>query len=303
MRFLRIIVILFLFLAMPTALLAAEMGNLPATATWYVHADFDAMRSSDAGRHLYDWLENEVFDDIREEVGFDLDQEVDSITAWAAPRDGAVIVVDGDLTQTTRDRLLAAGAATGSMDAFGSGKKTYYHVKGDAPPANVDIDVSSFDNGAWFTFAVSGKLIVASTEDQLQAMVSNRGKPAAGSRDGALFVLRAERSFVQAGVRAGDLGNEIGWDSNILRNAEQVALLVSDEAGKLAIQAELRTTEKEMAESLASIVRGLISLQVFNDDMDQEIATFLQNTRVEVDDRTLKLKIALDPELVVSTLE
>lgn len=302
MRFLRTIVILFLFLAMPTALLA-EMGNLPATATWYVHADFDAMRSSDAGRHLYGWLESEVFSDLREDIGFDFDKEADSVTAWAAAQDGVVIVVDGDLTQTTRDRLLAAGAATGSLDALGSGKKTYYHVKGDAPSAKVDIDVSSFDNGAWFTFAVPGKLIVASTEAQLQAMIANRGKPASRDEDGALFVLRAERSFVQAGVRAGELGGEIGWDSNILRNAEQIALLVSDEAGKLAIQAELRTTEKETAESLASIVRGLISLQVFNDDMDQEVAAFLQSTRVEVDGRTLKLKIALDPELVVATLE
>ncbi len=57
-----------------------------------------------------------------------------------------------------------------------------------------------------------------------------------------------------------------------------------------------------MANSLASIVRGLISLQVFNDDLDPEVAQFLQNTTVDVDDRTLVVKVVLDPRVVVETL-
>ena len=39
-------------------------------------------------------------------------------------------------------------------------------------------------------------------------------------------------------------------------------------ADKLALEATLMTTEPEMAESLASVVRGLISLMSFNDEMD-----------------------------------
>jgi hypothetical protein len=58
-----------------------------------------------------------------------------------------------------------------------------------------------------------------------------------------------------------------------------------------------------MAESLASIVRGLISLQVFNDEMDPEIANFLQNTNVDVEDTTLTITVALDPEAVVAAIE
>ena len=58
-----------------------------------------------------------------------------------------------------------------------------------------------------------------------------------------------------------------------------------------------------MADSLASIVRGLISLQIFNDDMDPEVAEFLQNTSVEVEDNTLIINVALDPEVVVAAIE
>ncbi|MDH3804341.1 MAG: hypothetical protein OEU90_02595, partial [Gammaproteobacteria bacterium] len=74
-------------------------------------------------------------------------------------------------------------------------------------------------------------------------------------------------------------------------------------AGKISIEAQLVTTEKEMADSLASIVRGLISLQVFNDDLDPEIAEFLQNTSVDVEDKMLTIRVALDPEVVVAAIE
>ena len=108
---------------------------------------------------------------------------------------------------------------------------------------------------------------------------------------------------MQAGARAGDLDEEVDWDSNILRNTEQAALLIADKAGKIAVEAQLVTTEKEMAEALASIVRGLISLQVFNDEMDPEIAGFLQNTSVEVSENKLTISVPLDAEAVVAAIE
>ncbi len=58
-----------------------------------------------------------------------------------------------------------------------------------------------------------------------------------------------------------------------------------------------------MAESLASIVRGLISLQVFNDDMDPDVSAFLQNTSVDVADKKLTISVALDPEVVVAAID
>ena len=303
MRALRYTIIFFLLFAMPAALLA-ELGNLPAATTWYIHADFKTMRSSDAGRHIYRWLQAEVFHEVQEEVGVDLDKEADTVTAWAAGDDGTVIVIDGAISQATEDKLVAMGAATGSLNRLGTDRRPYYFIKGDGHHGNGDIEVDAFDDGAYFTFAVKRKLIVASTEAAIQAMIEGKGRTEApAGSEGALFVLRAERSLMQAGVRAGELGGEIGWDSNILRNTKQAALLVADEAGKIAIEAQLLTTEKAMADSLASIVRGLISLQIFNEDLDPDVASFLKSLSVDVVDTTLKLKVALEPELVVATLE
>jgi hypothetical protein len=79
--------------------------------------------------------------------------------------------------------------------------------------------------------------------------------------------------------------------------------MMADLGDKLGIEAQLMANEPEMANSLASIVRGLIGLQVFNDEMDSEIAAVLQSTKVDVSGSTLKLSLSLDPDTVVSALE
>ena len=94
-----------------------------------------------------------------------------------------------------------------------------------------------------------------------------------------------------------------GFDSNILRNTEQVALMIADVAGKIAIEAQLVTTAPEMAQSLASIVRGLIALQAFSDDMDPDVSAFLKGTRVDVNQNSLKISVALAPEAVRAVLD
>lgn len=304
MRIFRYVVIFFLFVAPVAALSALGQGDLPDTSRWYLHMDFKEMRSSEAGRHLYGWLQDEVFEDIREDAGLDLDKEADFLTAFATDEEGMVIIIEGSISQDTRDKALAMGAATGSLDKLESRGATFYHAKGDNEEVDIDIDIDSFDDGAFFSFAISNKILVTSTQERMESLLAEKGRVSGvKSEKGALFVLSAERNLMQAGARTDDLGDSVDWDSNILRNAEQVALLISEAAGEIAIEAQLVTTEKEMAEALASIVRGLISLQVFNDDMDSELASFLQNTSVEVNENKLTINVALDPEMVIAAIE
>ena len=308
MRQFRSLILLFLFLAPVAALSALSIDDLPGTSKWYFHADFKQMRSSDAGQHLYAWLQDEVFEDIREDAGVDLDKEADYLTAFATEDDGMVIVIEGKISQETEDKLVAMGAASGSLNRHGSGRKAFYHIKDDDDVDfdgdDISIDVDSFDNGAYYSFAVKNKLIVTSTQEKMEALLESKGRfEGVRSERGQLFVLSAERGLIQAGARTADFDGNGDWDSNILRNTEHAALLVADKQGKISIEAQLITTEPEMAESLASIVRGLISLQAFNDDMDPEVSSFLQNTNVNVDDKKLTISVALDPEVVVAAID
>lgn len=307
MRVLRYTVIFLLFLAPVFTLAGVSAVDLPNTSKWYFHADFEQMRSTEAGKHLYGWLQEEVFEEIREDAGFDLDKEADLLTAFSTPNQGIVVLIEGDISQETEDMVLAMGAASGALDKLESGGKTYYHIKDDGEAddsdSKINIDLDSFDHGAYFSFALKNMIVVTSSLDEMDALLANGGKIARVDNAGeALFVLSAERSLVQAGVKAGDLGKELGWDSNILSNTMEAALLIADEAGKFAIEAKLVTKENDMANSLASIIRGLISLQAFNDDLDPEIVEFLQNTSVAVKDNTLTLKILLDPEVVIDAI-
>ena len=306
MRFDRHLLIFFLLILPISAVSALRPGDLPETSKWYFHADFKEMRSSDAGQPLYAWLQNEVFDDIREDAGVDLDKEADFLTAFATRDDGLIIIIEGDISQDTEDKLVAMGAASGSLDRFGSGNKAFYHIADDdhidINGDDIEIDIDSFDNGAYFSFAVRNKIIVTSTREQMEELLDNKGR-VKGLRGGKgqLFILSADRNLMQAGANTTDFD---GWDSNILRNAEQAALLVAaDNSGQIAVEMQLITSEAEMAESLASIVRGLISLQVFNEDMDPELSSLLQNTKVDVDDTKLTINVVLDPETAVAAIE
>ncbi len=140
----------------------------------------------------------------------------------------------------------------------------------------------------------------------MERLLDSKGKlPARKSDQGTLIVLTAEKSLIQAGIRADQIEDEGdgGWQSNILKNTEQLAVMVADAAGKIAVETRLIATQPEMAESLASIVRGLISLAMFSEDTDPDVAEFLKGTTVDVNGSSLNIRLALDPETVIVALE
>ena len=296
-----------LLLALP-GLTFGELAasGLPATSSWYFHVDFDEMRGSDAGKPLYAWLQREVFADVREDAGIDLDNEADKITAFSAEESGAVVLVEGKISQETRDKLLAIAATGEEFDTLEHKGKTFYYVKGDGHGNSGDIKVDSFENGAYFTFALKNRILATSSREQMERLLDSKGKlPMRKTDSRALIVLTAEKSLIQAGIQADQVEDrgEGGWQSNILKNTEQLAVMVADVAGKIAIETQLIATQPEMAESLASIVRGLISLVMFSEDMDPEVAEFLKGTTVDVDGSSLNIKLALDPESIVVALD
>lgn len=305
MRSARCLIVLACLLLPVTGFAGIGDGDLPAASTWYFHADFDEMRSSDAGKGLWAWLEREVLADIRDEAGVDLAREADRITAYATPDDGAVLVLEGRLSQETRDKALAVAAAAERFEILESGGRTFYHVVGDGGLETDKLQVDGLGREIYFSFDVRNRLLAATDRMQMEALLQSGGKvPGSKSHGGALFVLTAEKSLVQAGMNTDEIGDDDGgFDSNILRNTKQVALMVADVAGNIAIEAQLLANEPQLAESLASIVRGLIALQAFSGDMDPDIVNVLKGTRVDVNESLLKISIALAPDILAAMLE
>lgn len=305
MRNLKLLAVI-LLLGIP-ALAYADMSAIPYSATWYFHADFDAMRQGEASRPVYDWLDAEVFEELRSEIGIDLGKEAQRLTAFSGAGEGPVILLYGKISQDTKDKIVAIAAADGELQTFKSSGKVYYFFDGDRDGkhhSDIDIDIESLEKEAYISVALKNKILITNTQDQMKKLLASNGKIESGKEEkNALMVLRAERSLIQAGVNADKMDRDNDWDSNILRNTKQVAILMADLGDKLGIEAQLLANEPEIANSLASIVRGLISLQAFNDDIEPELASLLQSTKVDVTGSTLKISMALHPDAVVSALE
>lgn len=305
------LLILFLTVAVPASVHAeVEAQDVPGQADWYLHADLEAMRNAPSGHALYQWLSEEPFAEVRQELGIDIDEEVDSVTAFADPALGTVLIVEGPISDASRDKLLAIAAVKSSLDAQTYDGKAYYHLQrtGEQGERNGRHgkgrrSLEGFEESAWVTFDVEDKLIVTSTREQLEALIDAGGRLAgAGSHAGSLLLLTAETEFVQAGAHTAELDAEDGWQSNIIRNTEKVALLVSDRDGLIAVSAQLVSTDPVVARSLGGIINGLVGLQSLNDEIDPEIRAMIRNTQIEVTDNLLTIDTVFDPDIVARVL-
>jgi hypothetical protein len=310
---------LLLIFSFPLATQAGvSSADLPGNLVWYMHADLEQMRSTESGSPLYDWFDDEVIVEINNEIGIDLSTEVDSVTAFSDRTDGTVIIIEGPLTKKSQDKLLALAMLEATVNRLEFDGKEYYHVADDGDDGDDDDDeddrnrhrgkdpLDDFDDSAYFSFSVANKAIIASSEKQMQELLKSGGKVTGSkSHDGSMFVLTADRSFVQAGLRPDGMadGDDGGWESNIIRNTEQAALLISDSAGQIAVEAQIVSTDPAMAASIGSIVNGLISLQAFNSELGPELKSLIQNTRVKVKDNVLSVSTVIDPKLIVSVLD
>jgi hypothetical protein len=306
MPFLRLFFFFLLFCVPLTARSGVTAADFPGTTMWYAHADLEQMRSSPSGEKLYGWMNGEIFIEIHEEVGIDVSKETDRITMFADAETGAVIIVEGPISKESRDKVLALAAVETTLDMRSSGGKTYYQFGDeDESAASTEDHFEALEDGGYFSFDVNHKVIVTSTEDQMKELLKNGGKVAGmGSHPNALFVLTADKSLVQAGLRTDELvDDDDDWDSNILRNTKQAALLVADDDGFIAIEAQLVVNEPGMAESMGGIINGLISLQAFNSELDPEIVSLIQNTKVDVKGSTLTISTVVDPELIEVILD
>ena len=299
--------ILFLAIVLPacaTADLSTE--DLPGDAVWYVHVNMAELRGADGGRPIYAWFEREVISEVREEIGIDLSEEVERLTAFADNDGGPVIVVEGNISELLAGELLTRVREEADVDERSHRGNTYFQV-GDEESNESPVSLERFEDGGFFSFAVEGKIIAAASEDRLKALIDSNGRIAgAAAHADALFVLSADKSLVQAGIRTDEFADDEDdddWGSEIIRNTEQIALLVSDSAGRIAIEASLKSKTAEMARAIGNIVNGLISLQAFNSEMDSNIRSVLQNTRVDIDDTLLSINTVLEADVLVSILD
>ena len=117
----RLFFFLMLFSFSHQAGAAVSADDLPGDTVWYMHADFEQLRTTDSGRGIAAWIDNEIGKDLREEIGIDLNQEVDSLTAYSDAANGTVILVEGPITKKAQEKLVALAVLEGDVDTRNHG--------------------------------------------------------------------------------------------------------------------------------------------------------------------------------------
>ena len=256
------------------------------------------MRKTPVGKRLYTWLDGEVFREMREETGFDPDRELDTFTAYSDSAGVATVVLGGDVTQASRDKLLAAleaggDLATGSIDGI-----DYYRVE-NIDTENVDLRISG--DALYVSFARGGGVVASTTLDGMQRALDTRPTR---NRDRALLVLAADKSLMQGGMDTLRLGDGAAkWNSGLLREAREIAFVLADRNGEADIAVRVTANDPKATDALAAVVRGLVGLQALADDSDPNVTTLLSSLKIDTDSAGMTMALRVAPDVLAAIVE
>lgn len=274
-----------------------DRTDLPADTQWYLHLDLSEMRSTDTGQRLYSWLKDEVLDEVREETGFDADQELNQLTAYGLQQNQATVVLRGPISQQSQDKLIAALALKGNLEPGKAGKYNYYRVD------ELDLNNESMEieqEELYFSFDRKGTLVISTNvEDLTRELGGKISRHSSSARP--LLLVSANRELMQAGVH-GDAFRE-RWDSGMLRNATAIAVMLADDDGNANVGMRITAKDEQTSNALASVVRGLIGLQALSDDIQPAIRQILNSLKVSSDKQGLSLELSVDPMTLTEILD
>lgn len=293
---------------------ALDRGDLPEQTAWYLHLDLEQMQNTVTGQYISDFVDEDVFEEIREETGLDLRNELEGITAFGSSEDGedAAVVFHGRLSKETKDTLLEllrdeandigeenlSGVSVYSFEDLDFDHHHHGHSRDhDDDDSGPTISIDG-DETVYLGFGKANQTMITPNRRLLESWAAAGGRFRGVSQNypGALLVLEADRSLVQGGVRKNVLSHG-PWNSSIGKSMEQIAVILFDEAGRAALDVSILTTTPDTAESLHNVVKGLIALKSLAADDEPEIAAILGETDVDLAGSQVTLKARIDPEV------
>jgi hypothetical protein len=288
---------------------AASLGNndLPAGVNWYAHVNMDLIRNTEAGRHLMQKTVDEALEDIEDELGVNIGDEIEGITLFGSklPVNQGAVLLHGSISAESQSAIMARldKESTGVF-ATESGGMTFYSVpEGEGSMSYTDEDGQEEDvswghnDELFFSFGATQTMITHSMDIMLTFLDSGGMLASLDSIDpGALVVLQADRALMQGGANT---GLEIGdtFDSSVFNNLESVALVVAEENGGLNINAELSANSPEVAMNVRNIVEGLVALKAL-EGADDDVGAILRSIRFESDGDILRVFIPVAADQV-----
>lgn len=289
-------------------------GDLPADVQWYGHADLSAMEKSVTGRRILDFLDDEVFEELEEDTGITLQEDLQAVTVFggAGEQDGAIVLF-GEISEKNRTKIQAVmELRTEYSKENRRGIEIFTLESRSKKGKNADWDsdsddMFSGDKTTYVAFSKRKQTLITQNKSRLDAFVKAGGELERRSKlesPGTLLVLKADKSMVKAGMNANaGIAEKGDWDSNILQHMRQIALVLSDKDDKAAIEAQLVTGNEQLAESLKNIVQGVISIKSLDQDGDPKLMEMLRSIKLDLDGATIRASILLDPDMLEEVID
>lgn len=282
------------FLLLAGSSFAADLNEMPADAAFYLHVNVEGMRTFPAGQPLYDWLSAEAFDEVRDETGIAIGEELNSVTVLAYDEGIGTVLLRGPLSQDARDQLQDMASENGAAPYAGNAESFVVEKGGRFGHKGAE--------KLYFSMLDPELIVITTRQVDIDNYIDTGEVFASYESGSSLIVLRADRSLVQGGMRnSGKFAHK--WDSSVMSNMEEAALLVADQGGDLSLQAQVRATTPAIAASMGAVVEGLLALKHLAIEEEPELAALLQEVEVGSNGDLLSIEALVEAEALVELFD
>lgn len=298
--------------------------SIPANATWFLHLDAEAVKSSTFGKCMLARLEKEKannFEEMQSKLGIDLKEDVYSLTVFglgATPKKGLNVRLSDDKLEigglaNPADSLVviaevSADAAKSLIEHLSEVKEAYrqisvgdYKVHAMIEPVDDDdegetkllVYVKPGDSTKRRTLIVSDEkhLLLAAIKTLAGDAPNLTGKDSLvlslKHRDGSLLVMSASDIHELTGGNGG---------SAILKGSEAFSFEISEVDGVVNFNVAVTTESAETAKNIMVMAQGALAfaahMSMQSDNEDEDLAALLtlaQSLNFKADDKQLSV--------------
>lgn len=299
-----------------SALTAAPASAQPVAAhdsAFYLSINLATMRDGTASAPLYRWVEGEVLEDLRDELGTDLIDSLEGVSIFGTGAEQVpAVVLHGTIPQSARDRIVdGVFESKGEIELKTLHGRNYYSFSG----LELDWDGVENHDGGDGDGSNHDALLIA-FGDQGQSMITpdplimdlflRHGELAQAEMAPDLMVLQANRALIQGGLsnrqNLPGVGPNGPWESEMFRKVERFGIILADENDAVSFTLEAQSATPEVAEAMANLVEGLISLKALSGENDPELE-WLDSLDISTQDRITRFQARFPAEQLVTLLD
>lgn len=262
-------------------------------SAFYLAINIDAIRDGRASAPLYAFIDEEILDELRVELGSDAVDAIDGIGIYGTGDSQApVVLLHGNIPASARDRFVdELFQEKGNVELLTRHGRNYFAFS-DVQLEWEGVNNDDYDGSLLLAFGDRGQTMITPDDDAMSAFLREGFVPEAVMAED-LMVLKADRTLAQAGLnnRHSVFSDNGGvWESELFRKVDRFALVVADETEALGVTVEAHTASPEMAQALENIVKGIVSLKVLSEDAAEKL-DWLDTLKILSDDSITRLEV------------